>query len=202
MSLDHELPVVETSARTGHRLRPSAPASEPVSDVVATRATPRFRPGRMALAALFKAAPQLAPRMEKLLWRVFYEAASLGRRDVGTALMNYGYAPSDGSTMEGGSGEDEFGLQLYLAVAGAADLRGKDVLDVSCGRGGGTALVFDQCGPRSMSGVDLAARAVARCRKRYGRPGLSFVAGDAERLPFADGSFDAVLNVEASHCYS
>jgi ubiquinone/menaquinone biosynthesis C-methylase UbiE len=25
--------------------------------------------------------------------------------------------------------------------------------------------------------------------------------GDAQRLPFADASFDVVLNVEASHCY-
>jgi ubiquinone/menaquinone biosynthesis C-methylase UbiE len=30
---------------------------------------------------------------------------------------------------------------------------------------------------------------------------LEFVRGDAEKLPFAEGSFDAVLNVEASHCY-
>jgi ubiquinone/menaquinone biosynthesis C-methylase UbiE len=27
------------------------------------------------------------------------------------------------------------------------------------------------------------------------------VQGDAENLPFADQSFDAVINVEASHCY-
>src|SRR6185312_5324631 len=31
--------------------------------------------------------------------------------------------------------------------------------------------------------------------------GLAFVQGDAEQLPFADGAFDAVINIEASHCY-
>jgi ubiquinone/menaquinone biosynthesis C-methylase UbiE len=31
--------------------------------------------------------------------------------------------------------------------------------------------------------------------------GLDFVHGDAESLPFSDGSFDAVINVEASHAY-
>ena len=30
---------------------------------------------------------------------------------------------------------------------------------------------------------------------------LDFVEGDAENLPFAPGTFDAVINVEASHCY-
>jgi len=31
--------------------------------------------------------------------------------------------------------------------------------------------------------------------------GLEFVQGDAQRLPFGDESMDAVINVEASHCY-
>ena len=30
--------------------------------------------------------------------------------------------------------------------------------------------------------------------------GLEFQLADAQSLPFVDGSFDAVLNVEASHC--
>ena len=52
-----------------------------------------------------------------------------------------------------------------------------------------------------MTGLDLARRAIKRGRSRYGRPGFELVAGDAERLPFADGAFDAVLSVETSHCY-
>jgi ubiquinone/menaquinone biosynthesis C-methylase UbiE len=31
--------------------------------------------------------------------------------------------------------------------------------------------------------------------------GLDFIQGDAENLPFEAGTFDAVINVEASHCY-
>ena len=30
---------------------------------------------------------------------------------------------------------------------------------------------------------------------------LTFVHGDAQKLPFPDSTFDAVINVEASHCY-
>ena len=32
-------------------------------------------------------------------------------------------------------------------------------------------------------------------------PGLIFVTGDAESLPFADHRFDVAVNVESSHCY-
>jgi ubiquinone/menaquinone biosynthesis C-methylase UbiE len=39
------------------------------------------------------------------------------------------------------------------------------------------------------------------CRKRHKLPGLDFVQGDAQDLPFADETFDAVINVEASHQY-
>jgi SAM-dependent methyltransferase len=161
----------------------------------------RPRPVRALVAALLRAAPQLTPRIEKLLWRGFYELASTGRRGLGTTLMNYGYAERD-ATETSASGAESFGLALYAATAGAVDLAGKDVLEVGCGRGGGTAFVFDRFRPRSMTGLDLAKKAVARCQALYARPGLAFVAGDAENLPFADGTFDALLSVESTHCYS
>ena len=165
-----------------------------------------IRPLRRATAALLSVWPGLAPRVQKATWRTVYELASLQRGEAGNTMMNYGYAPLDeegAAPPHGREGAPErYGLQLYAAVAGAADLTGQDVLEVGCGRGGGTAFVFERFGPRSMTGLDLARRAVDRCRRRYGRPGLSFVAGDAEQLPFADGAFDTVLSVESSHCYA
>ncbi len=35
----------------------------------------------------------------------------------------------------------------------------------------------------------------------FDTPGLTFVQGDSENLPFENDVFDAVLNVESSHCY-
>jgi ubiquinone/menaquinone biosynthesis C-methylase UbiE len=55
--------------------------------------------------------------------------------------------------------------------------------------------------PASYTGLDWNPAGVAFCRERHNLPGLDFVQGDAENLPFADQSFDAVINVEASHCY-
>jgi ubiquinone/menaquinone biosynthesis C-methylase UbiE len=47
----------------------------------------------------------------------------------------------------------------------------------------------------------LNSSGIAFCQKRHNLPGLDFVEGNAEDLPFGDESFDAVLNVEASHLY-
>jgi SAM-dependent methyltransferase len=38
-------------------------------------------------------------------------------------------------------------------------------------------------------------------KQSYKIPGLKFVPGDAEFLPFANNRFDVVINVESSHCY-
>jgi ubiquinone/menaquinone biosynthesis C-methylase UbiE len=55
--------------------------------------------------------------------------------------------------------------------------------------------------PAAYTGLDLNPAGIAFCRKKHNLPGLDFVQGDAENLPFDDQSFDVVLNVEASHCY-
>ena len=53
-----------------------------------------------------------------------------------------------------------------------------------------------------MLGIDYSDKAVALSRTRYAEvPNLSFAQGDAENLPCEDSSFDAVVNVESSHCY-
>ena len=79
--------------------------------------------------------------------------------------------------------------------------RGKTVLEVGSGRGGGAAFVAKYLRPKSMIGIDYADRSVRFCRRAYELPNLSFAPGDAEHMPFDDASFDVVLNVESSHCY-
>lgn len=115
---------------------------------------------------------------------------------------NYGFAPADGGAPE------RFQLQMYAEHLAALRASGRlkphsDLLEVSCGRGGGLAHLAG-CWPGSLAavGLDWAENALRTCRERHRRfANLSFVRGDALALPFADESFDVVLNVEASNDY-
>lgn len=166
------------------------------ADVASRR---RIRPARAVIDAALRAAPQLRPAVEKLAWRVFYEVVALRGGTHATTFVNYGFAGPE-ETSDGGD-DSRFGLGLYAAVAGARDIAGKDVLEVGCGRGEGSASVFERFRPHSLVGLDLARAAIRHCRRSHDRPGLSFVAGDSEDLPFPNASFEVVLNVESSHCY-
>jgi SAM-dependent methyltransferase len=118
--------------------------------------------------------------------------------------MNYGYAPADGRktlALDPQDESDRFSLQLYHFVASAGDLAGKDLLEVSSGRGGGASFVHRYFRPKSTTGIDFSHRAVAYCRRTYSLSGLGFRVGNAQAIPFGDKSFDVVMNVEASHCY-
>ena len=119
-------------------------------------------------------------------------------------FMNYGYDSPDMPplSLKPEDEADRCCIQLYHFVASSVDLTGKQVLEVGCGRGGGASYVKRYLGPAAVTGVDFSANAVEFCRNRHRVEGLSFRDGIAEALPFDDDSFDAVLNVESSHCYA
>ena len=118
-------------------------------------------------------------------------------------FLNYGYEedPPMALPLAASDERSRFGIQLYHRTATQADLSGKQVLEVSCGHGGGASYLVRTLRPASYTGLDFNADGIAFCRKRHILDGLDFVHGDAESLPFADESFDAVINIEASHAY-
>jgi fatty-acid O-methyltransferase len=81
------------------------------------------------------------------------------------------------------------------------DLNGTKVLEVRCGHGGGASYIKRYLGPASHTGLDLNPSGIAFGKKRHTLPGLDFVQGDAQHLPFPDQSFDAVVNVESANYY-
>lgn len=126
-------------------------------------------------------------------------------RDKDWTFMNWGFVDLDSRAsrlkldpaLEG----ERYSVQLYHHVASAVDPKGKDVLEVGSGRGGGAAYIQRCLQPRSVTGIDFSANAVDFCQETHAVEGLTFIAGDAESLPFDDHSFDVVINVESSHTY-
>jgi ubiquinone/menaquinone biosynthesis C-methylase UbiE len=118
-------------------------------------------------------------------------------------FINAGYEedPPMDLPLEASDEPNRFFIQRYHCTATQVDLTGKRVLEVSCGHGGGASYLARTLGPASYTGLDLNTAGVDFCRKRHNLPGLDFVEGNAENLPFPDQSFDVVINVQASFCY-
>lgn len=153
------------------------------------------------LIARIVALAHRSPEAKRWLWRTWYQFLAGRYQAPGWTFMNYGYRSDAPLALAPEDEADRSCIQLYDAVAGGAPLGGRDVLEVGCGRGGGAAFVARHHAPRRLVAIDRSPRAIAFCQSRFTVPGLSFETGDAERLPFDDGAFDAVLNVESSHCY-
>jgi ubiquinone/menaquinone biosynthesis C-methylase UbiE len=115
---------------------------------------------------------------------------------------NYGFAPAETD------GPERFQLQLYAELLKLLEDTGgigavERVLEISCGRGGGLSLVAARLpAGAQIVGLDYSSHALRFCRRRYAAlTNVGFVQAHSLKLPFADRSFDLVLNVEASHVY-
>ncbi|UGB37568.1 glycosyltransferase [Frateuria soli] len=73
--------------------------------------------------------------------------------------------------------------------------KGKDVLDIACGEGYGSAMLSQYA--TSVIGVDISAEAVEHATKIYGKlPGVSFREGSAAKIPLPDASVDMAVSFE------
>eukprot|EP00811_Abedinium_folium_P004019 NODE_136_length_3544_cov_8.120574.p1 GENE.NODE_136_length_3544_cov_8.120574~~NODE_136_length_3544_cov_8.120574.p1 ORF type:complete len:641 (-),score=81.82 NODE_136_length_3544_cov_8.120574:390-2312(-) len=132
-------------------------------------------------------------------WSAWYNMMAEWSPQMSWTMMNYGFANTDLQVQT-----EQYALNMYKdLVRAGGGVRGARVLEIGCGRGGGCAFVRSFLGAAEVVGVDYAERQVALCRSRYSKvDGLVFLCGDAMNLNLPAASFDVVLNVESSHCYS
>jgi SAM-dependent methyltransferase len=77
---------------------------------------------------------------------------------------------------------------------GAARAVGRRVLEVACGAGIGLGYLAPAA--RQVVGMDVTARLLLQAQAHYGA-GIPLLGGDAQQMPFVDGSFDLILCFEA-----
>jgi ubiquinone/menaquinone biosynthesis C-methylase UbiE len=143
------------------------------------------------------------PSIQQTFWKIWYQYLSGRIGNDPVTFLNYGYWPPEGETITL-KPEDESNrpaIQLYHHVASGADLAEKDVLEVSCGHGGGASFVKRYHHPKTYTAIDQNPKAIESNHKTHGMLGIDFRVGDAQELDFPEDHFDAVINVEASHCY-
>jgi len=151
------------------------------------------------------AVARISPRFRRRMMRTWYEFLVVLDRNKDITFMNYGYCglgtAENQLALNAAEQSNRYSIQLYQHLAGAVDLRNKDVAEIGSGRGGGAAYISRTLKPRSMVGIDISRKAIEFCRNYYSNGNLSFVHGDAENIPLADHAVDAVINLESSHCY-
>ena len=142
-------------------------------------------------------------RLRKFIWRLWYPFLTQRLRGEEVLFLNYAFEtdPPLALPLEREDETNRACIQLYHHVASQVELRGQQVLEVSCGHGGGASWIARTLQPATYIGLDLNPAGIRFCQQRHRVRGLTFVKGDAQKLPFPDDSMDAVINVEASHCY-
>jgi len=141
--------------------------------------------------------------IRKAIWRLWYPFLTRRLRGQEVLFLNYAYEedPPMSIPLQAEDEPDRACIQLYHHVATQMSLRGKRVLEVSCGHGGGAAYLARILQPQSYTALDLNPAGIRFCRQRHRIDGLDFMKGDAGKLPYEANTFDAVINIEASHCY-
>lgn len=141
--------------------------------------------------------------VRKGIWRLWYPFLTRRLRGEEVLFLNYAFVsdPPSGLALEPEDEANRACIQLYHHVASQVDLHGTEVLEVSCGHGGGASWISRTMHPRGYTALDLNPTGIQFCQHRHDVPGLRFMQGDAQQLPFANQSLDAVISVEASHCY-
>ena len=157
------------------------------------------------IAKIFISLVRFSPSFQRSIWKWWYQRLGKRAHDSGWTFMNYGFIPKDKSAATRLENEDKNNrlfIQLYDYVASQIPLEGLKVLEVGSGRGGGTSFISRYYNPSTITGLDYSASAIKLSKKLHGNiSNINFVKGDAVSLPFDDNSFDAVINVESSHCY-
>ena len=110
--------------------------------------------------------------------------------------LDLGYPPALLERVPDGSAESFAGVANPFSL-GELD-SGEQVLDLGSGAGTDSLVAVQMVGPAGrVVGVDMTPEMVSKARAsaaELGAPNVEFIESEAEKLPFADASFDVVIS--------
>ena len=148
-------------------------------------------------ARIFATLLRIAPgRTRNWMWKWWYQrlAKAHGRADF--RFMNYGYKDGKELKLLKEDEPNRLFIQLYNMNFRDVDLKGKEVVEVGCGRGGGASWIAKTYNPKRLTAFDFSKDAIGLASNWYSsQKNLSFKVGNAEDLPLKDNSKDIIYNV-------
>ena len=142
------------------------------------------------------------PGFRKSIWKTIYGFLAWRFPTREWFFMNYGYEnPSQELKLLPEDEKNRYFIQMYAQAFSELELAERDILEVGCGRGGGSEWISRTQNVRSMTGLDLSDKAIGLCQEMHKRTNLKYLQGDAEKLPFPEARFDMVINIESCHHY-
>ena len=156
------------------------------------------------IARIFIFFVRISPAFQRAIWRWWYQRLGKRAQDSGWTFMNYGYKHTAQNILNLKSNDENnrMFIQLYDFVASQLPIKNNMVLEVGSGRGGGASFISRYHHPKSITGIDYSKSAIKLSTELHSNiDNLNFKLGDAESLPFENDTFDAIINIESSHCY-
>ena len=75
-----------------------------------------------------------------------------------------------------------------------------DLLDCGCGTGPMIEILYEQDSGKHYTGIDITPKMIETANAKQ-LPGVRFIVGDCENLPFDENSFDVVICTNSFHHY-
>jgi SAM-dependent methyltransferase len=101
--------------------------------------------------------------------------------------------------LESGDDLDWAGLWTTPFLVPLREAQVRTVLELGCGTGNDAARLAGE--GYQITAIDLSGEAVGQAQAKYGSRATFLVADMTQRLPFPDGSFDAVMSNVAMHMF-
>ena len=114
------------------------------------------------------------------------------------AFMNHGFSPTSEDLSDVPFRHQ---ASLYSEAVSKMDLSGKNILEIGCGRGGGSQWISKNNNISSYHACDISEESIEFCKKNNDLENVFYSVMDSQNLNYEENSFDLIICIESSHAY-